>query len=112
MKLYNVENKVDIICKDYIDVYNNIKQDIIFFDPPWGGVDYKNKIVFNLELDSIPIDKIFKELIKIKNSKYIAMRLPYNYDFKKLFSITDKIIIHSFYRDDGKLTFFLAIIKV
>tara|TARA_E500000178_G_C17032995_1_gene761625 strand:+ start:2738 stop:3508 length:771 start_codon:yes stop_codon:yes gene_type:complete len=112
MKLYKVDDQVNIICDDYIDVYKNTKQDIIFFDPPWGGVDYKSKVIFNLDLDAIPIDKIFKELLQIKNAKYLAMRLPFNYDFKKLFSITDKIVIHSFYREDGKLTFFLAIIQV
>ena len=112
MNIYNVEDKVNIICDDYINVYKNTNQDMIFFDPPWGGVDYKSKIIFNLDLDNIPIDKIFKELLEIKNAKYLAMRLPFNYDFKKLFSITDKIVIHSFYRDDGKLTFFLAVIEV
>ena len=81
-------------------------------DPPWGGVDYKSKVIFYLDLDNIPIDKIFKELLQIKNAKYLAMRLPFNYDFKKLFSITDKIIINSFYREDGKLTFFLAVMEV
>ena len=112
MNIYNVEDKVNIICDDYINVYKNTNQDMIFFDPPWGGVDYKSKIIFNLDLDNIPIDKIFKELLEIKNAKYLAMRLPFNYDFKKLFSIKDKIVIHSFYRDDGKLTFYLAVIEV
>ena len=112
LKLYKVDDQVEITCDDYIDVYKNLKQDMIFFDPPWGGTNYKSKIIFNLELDNIPIDKIFKELLELKSAKYLAMRLPFNYDFKKLFSITDKIIIHSFYRDDGKLSFFLAVIEV
>ena len=110
--LYKINDKVKIICNDYIDVYKDLKQDMIFFDPPWGGTDYKNDELLNLSLDNIPIEDIFKELINIKAAKFLTMRVPSNYDFKKIFSIATRINVHSFYRDDGKLSFFLVVIKI
>jgi hypothetical protein len=109
IELFKIDNKVNIICDNYIEIYKFLKQDMIFFDPQW--ILNKDKLL-NLTLNNIPIEHIFKELIKIKAAKFLALVVPYNYDFKKIFSITNKINIHSFYSEDDKLSFNLVIIKI
>ena len=41
----------------------------------------------------------------------VAIRVPFNYDFKRLFELSDKLYVHSFYRPDGKLSFYMVILK-
>ena len=40
MKALGISN-VTVIAANYLDVLSDIKQDIVFLDPPWGGTDYK-----------------------------------------------------------------------
>lgn len=119
MKLYKVDDQVNIICDDYIDVYKNTKQDIIFFDPPWGGVDYKKNLLMNLNLGDFNMDKIIMDIKENKQKSLkkdqpliIALRVPYNYDFKRMFKIHDKINIHSFFKDNKVLSSVLICITL
>jgi len=108
VKVYGIRDKVDIHCMDYLDIGGKLEQDVIFFDPPWGGKSYKELKLMNMYLDSIPINSIIKELVK---DNVIAIRVPFNYDFKKIFQLGKESFIHSFYRPDGKLSFFLIVLK-
>ncbi len=109
LRVYDINKKVDIHCMDYLDIGEKLEQDVVFFDPPWGGKSYKSKALMNMYLDSIPINVIVNELVKKNN--IVAIRVPFNYDFKKILAITDKSYIHSFYRPDGRLSFFLIVLK-
>lgn len=108
LKVYGVKDKVDIHCVDYLDIGNKLSQDIVFFDPPWGGKDYKEVKLFNFNLDSIPIEEIIRMLLP---TSIVAMRVPHNYDFKKLFKLTAKSMVYTFYKPNGKLSFFLVILE-
>lgn len=44
MSLLKFKN-INFIKGNCIDYIYDLKQDIIFFDPPWGGVNYKKKII-------------------------------------------------------------------
>lgn len=96
LKVHKLYDKINIICDNYIDVYDKINQDIIFFDPPWGGKDYKNKNLIHLKLDNLNMHNIFQEIINSNICKYVAITLPHNYDFSKLFAITNKYDIYTF----------------
>lgn len=52
--------------KDYIDIMKSIEQNIIFIDPPWGGVDYKNKDVINMNLGTMDIADVILALYSEK----------------------------------------------
>ena len=108
LRVYDIKDKVDIHCIDYLDIGEKLEQDVVFFDPPWGGKSYKNQMLMNMYLDSIPINAIIKELVK---NNIVAIRVPFNYDFKKILSLTDKAFVHTFCRPDGKLSFFLIVLK-
>jgi len=81
--LYDFEN-VNCYNEDSINFLidkNDIVQDILFFDPPWGGKDYK--LFSNLKLTFGPysIENVCKLLFQKKYNKMIIMKLPNNYDF-------------------------------
>jgi predicted RNA methylase len=110
IRTYNIESKVKIHCMDYLDIGEKLSQDVIFFDPPWGGPEYKNLVLMSMSLDDINIADIIKTLIDKKKVKVAAIRVPFNYDFKELLKLTDKSYIYTFNKPDGKLNFFLIIL--
>ena len=112
IKVYNASEKVSVYCMDYLDIGNKLEQDVIFFDPPWGGPDYKKKIIMDMYLDNISISNIIKSLIDKKKIKIMAMRVPFNYDFKKLLELCNESYIYTFKKPDGRLNFFLIILKI
>lgn len=72
---------------DYTDCYNNIKQDIIYMDPPWGGKDYKKEKYVDLVMGKYQLHEFLPKIKKC--AKYIFLKVPLNYnlnllkDFKK-----------------------------
>lgn len=77
LKIYHLQNKVNVINNDYINIMKILKQDIIFFDPPWGGKDYKMYNSIDLGINNVNIIDIINNLLV--NTKYIFIRVPYNY---------------------------------
>jgi len=76
--VYNLLKKVKIYCNDYLDIMTDLKQDVIFFDPPWGGPNYKKEKNLNLYLDNINVVDIINNLHE--HSKLIVLRVPKNYN--------------------------------
>jgi 16S rRNA G966 N2-methylase RsmD len=107
--IYNVQDKVKVFCNDYIDIADKLEQDVVFFDPPFGGPDYKNELIMDLFLDNISIGNIAKILLERKI--IVAIRVPFNYDFKKLVGLTEKSYIYTFNKPNGNLNYFLIILK-
>ncbi|AEQ32711.1 RNA methylase [Acanthamoeba polyphaga mimivirus] len=87
VKLYEYEN-VNFYNDNSVDLLinqNNIIQDIVFFDPPWGGRDYKLHKTLRLDFDKFSIESICSELLTKSKTKMIVMKLPSNYDFDFMF---------------------------
>jgi 16S rRNA G966 N2-methylase RsmD len=61
----------------------SLKQDVIFFDPPWGGTSYKNYKRLRLFFDGNSIESICSILLKY--SIFVVIKLPINYDVGYLF---------------------------
>lgn len=76
--VYGYGDKVNVICDSYLNVMNDIKQNVIFFDPPWGGVDYRKVKKMNLFLGKINVIDIVKEMIN--KVDMIAMKVPSNFN--------------------------------
>ena len=64
----------------YLKIYKDLRQDIVFIDPPWGGPDYykyKNLILY---LDEIHLGKICRRiLLDIEDLKFIVIKTPKNF---------------------------------
>jgi 16S rRNA G966 N2-methylase RsmD len=76
-------------------------QDIIFIDPPWGGINYKNTENIHLTLSEKSIEELLFDIIdKLQkynlsnnlnnNYKIIAYKLPKNYDIKYFYNFVKK----------------------
>lgn len=93
----NIKNYKYTNVKIYHDSclnYLNYDADIYFFDPPWGGPNYKNTNNIILKLDDILLEDIISQ---IKN-KLIILKLPFNYgnklkNIKKTISLGNILII-------------------
>ena len=59
--------------------------DVIFFDPPWGGVNYDKTKPMELYLSSKSMSSIIND-IRYKNKPYklLFMKVPKNYDVVNL----------------------------
>lgn len=86
-----------VYCENYLDVYKKLKQDVIFFDPPWGGTDYKKNKVLDLFLGDINIVDLIKDIFNNEIAKLVVLKAPNNFNKKRLF---DTFNITSYYIEE------------
>lgn len=72
---YNEDSYKLLVEKD------DIVQDIIFFDPPWGGKDYKLHTNLRLNFGDKTTEIVCRNLLQKESTNMIVMKLPNNYDF-------------------------------
>ena len=83
ISLYNFQN-VNCYNANSVDLLidkDDIAQDIVFFDPPWGGKNYKAFDNLRLKFEEYSIENICHILFGREQTKMIVMKLPNNYDF-------------------------------
>jgi hypothetical protein len=68
-------------CASYLEVMYEYEQDVIFFDPPWGGPEYKDQDKVDLYLDEQPLYEICEQLHGC--AKVIVLKVPTNFDDEK-----------------------------
>ncbi|XP_013413259.1 trimethylguanosine synthase [Lingula anatina] len=85
-EVYGVADRIEFIQGDYMEVATELKADVVFLSPPWGGPDYLNAEVFDLHT-MIQIDgfAIFEKAKKISNN--IAYFAPRNVNVEQLISL-------------------------
>ena len=59
-----------------------LKQDVVYFDPPWGGNDYKNKKKIDLYLDDINVIDIINDIYNF--TKIVALKVPNNFNISRI----------------------------
>ena len=98
MNLLSRKN-VHTICNDILNIYNkiplNLKDTIMFLDPPWGGTNYKQNEKTQLWLGNTSIVDICNKIIPL--FKYVVLKIPYNFDFdhfKKKINLDSDITVH------------------
>ena len=87
----------NITCyrEDYTKIMNDIYQNIVFIDPPWGGRNYKKQNNIHIKLSELDLELICYDLIKKNN--IVVLKLPFNYDFSKINDLKNhnvKIFLH------------------
>lgn len=84
-------NNVELINDSCLNVLNKYQYDAYFFDPPWGGPDYKNKKSVSIKIGDKSLSNIV-ELIRENNNAEIYFKLPINYAINELIEFNFKII--------------------
>ena len=101
-KTFKIKN-VNIFTNNYLNIHNILKEDILYLDPPWGGIDYKSKDSVKLVLSDLNMNEIL-DLIKSTHKKppMIYIKVPLNVDFNyipnnKKYTIYNKKNTPTFY---------------
>jgi predicted RNA methylase len=66
------------INADYTSVYDTIQQDVVFLDPPWGGLEYYKKKDKELYLSGVPLSKMLTEKLPYAADLVVA-KIPTTY---------------------------------
>jgi hypothetical protein len=83
IELYNFQNVV--LHRGDATVLYNWKTDVLYIDPPWGGPQYKDGKELDLFMSEKRLDEWLEEILMRRNRpNYIFLKLPYNYNFKRL----------------------------
>lgn len=89
---YGLNNKVIARNTSFLDIYESILRnqqvDVVYFDPPWGGVGYQAQFSIRLELDGIGMKDIVMKIRDINPNILVVIKVPKNFDhkeFKKVF---------------------------
>uniref|UniRef100_A0A6C0DCL1 Trimethylguanosine synthase n=1 Tax=viral metagenome TaxID=1070528 RepID=A0A6C0DCL1_9ZZZZ len=89
---YNITN-IKLFNVDSVEyVFNNYnKYNIYFFDPPWGGPDYKKYKNLTLKMGNKTLLEIVKFLKEKSTDKLIIFKLPFNYNFNEFYQYDYKL---------------------
>ena len=100
-------NNVNIYCDNCLNLIYKLNHDIIFFDPPWGGRDYRDKSKLKLNVSNDSIESICLKLLDDTHTEYvpkiITLKLPKNYDVECLYRSIKKDNINVILHDLNKM---------
>jgi predicted RNA methylase len=99
VSLYNLKN-IKLYNQDYLKIWGDLTQDVIFVDPPWGGLDYKKADKLSLYLSGIPLWKIVNDIKSA--AKLIVLKVPLNFN-REEFEENTKLKIT--YREINRILF-------
>lgn len=94
LDVYGLKDKVTFYHNDFKNVVLKINQDVVFFDPPWGGPLYIFKEYS--DLDPEVMASFCKNLCRV--SKLILFRAPLNFNFYRFYDLVKPFIrlFHTF----------------
>ena len=81
LTMYKIKN-FKTYRDDYLKIQNKLKQDIVFFDPPWGGPSMERKDKIDLKLGEFSMHNIIKNYETLP--KGIVIKAPNNYYYEHL----------------------------
>ena len=106
----------NVFCENYLNRYMDIAQDVIFFDPPWGGPDYFKKKNLNLYLGDTNIKYIIKNLLDYDKAKLVVVKVPFNFAFKDLEEYLciykiDKVPVYRYKKGKNEVSYYILYIE-
>ena len=110
---YKKRKKVNLICANYVDVVGLYKpwpgtpitQNVIYFDPPWGGPKYKTRNTVILKLDNIPLSQIIWHILFHTLATYIFII----YSIEKITLVESFHFISSHFSVESSHIFWLSL---
>uniref|UniRef100_A0A6C0EQ00 Trimethylguanosine synthase n=1 Tax=viral metagenome TaxID=1070528 RepID=A0A6C0EQ00_9ZZZZ len=77
-------NNVTLHNANSVELFN-WNTHVLYIDPPWGGKDYKKHKELDLFISEKRLDCWLEDILSRKNRpQYIVLKLPANYNFKRL----------------------------
>lgn len=59
-EVYGVANQIEFVCGDFMVLAADLKADVVFLSPPWGGPDYATAEIFDIQTMICPDGYPFK----------------------------------------------------
>uniref|UniRef100_A0A8B9ELL1 Trimethylguanosine synthase n=1 Tax=Anser cygnoides TaxID=8845 RepID=A0A8B9ELL1_ANSCY len=59
-EVYGVADKIEFVCGDFMVLAADLKADVVFLSPPWGGPDYATAEIFDIQTMICPDGYPFK----------------------------------------------------
>lgn len=85
-EVYGVADQIEFVCGDFMVLAADLKADVVFLSPPWGGPDYATAEIFDIKTMICPDGfEIFRLSKKITNN--IVFFLPRNADIDQVASL-------------------------
>ena len=98
VNLYNLKN-VHLHKGDTTIIYRKYPSDILYLDPPWRGLGYKQKNIVDLYLGDKRVDKFLQDSVLAEDSawrpQWIILKLPFNYNWERLTTLRGLEAMHS-----------------
>jgi len=92
IRLLGLSDSVSVYAgHDYRNIMMELEQSAIFIDPPWGGIGYKDVSCLDMFLGETDVVYIIRDLILKRRALVIAMKVPVNYNSRRLFGVLDDI---------------------
>ncbi|XP_015209026.2 trimethylguanosine synthase [Lepisosteus oculatus] len=85
-KVYGVAQQIEFIQGDFMELAVDIKADVVFLSPPWGGPDYLTADVFDIKTMMSPDGFEIFRLSKLISDNIVYF-LPRNADFDQIASL-------------------------
>jgi nucleoid DNA-binding protein/16S rRNA G966 N2-methylase RsmD len=94
IKLLDITN-INTFNEDALNIIDklDLKQDVIFLDPPWGGTNYKEEKNLHLFLGKVDVQDFIKFKL-LDKSEWVIMKVPNNYAIDDLKKNIDKSKIY------------------
>lgn len=77
-EVYGVADRIEFICGDFVKLSPSLRADVVFLSPPWGGPEYLQAGVFDLESCMAPLGGSNLYNVAKGITENVAMYLPRN----------------------------------
>ena len=102
---WSVAERIKLYNCNFFDIINILNQDVIYIDPPWGGIGYKSTPNLKIYIGDDELKEVAKKLAIL--TVPIFIKLPLNADLTDI-DISNKFIINN--KKDNP-SFFLIVLQ-
>lgn len=84
--VFGLNDKVRVVCGDYMSSYTKLEQDVIYIDAPWGGSGYENnEESTGLKLfGKVEFATVVKRILGAGNTKLLVLKVPADFNSASL----------------------------
>ena len=98
-KIYGVAGRITFVCGDTREEITRHPVDAVFMDIPWGGPAYRSKPLFGLR--DFLLDGVELLRLALPRARYVALRVPYNFNFQEFAPLRRDFHVHWFRMEVG-----------
>lgn len=69
---------VNLYNGDCIQLLENLEQDVVYFDPPWGGPEYWKLPTLRLKVGNMQLHEIVEHILATRKAKHVFIKAPAN----------------------------------